>query len=122
MPSHGEKPRSYQEIEVVVRAWCHGERKLPPAVHDTLTPSQRSAGVAIESLRTGDIGLLIGLQLVWFEKNAGAGSNRDHRDRCAYGFDGIRRWLANRTGHYGQRSHAGTERRGRRPQSGNTRG
>jgi hypothetical protein len=51
------------------------ELLLPVALHDTLVSSQRSVGVAIESLRTSDIGLPIGLQLVRFEENAVAGSN-----------------------------------------------
>jgi hypothetical protein len=54
---------------------CRGQRKLPAALRDTLMPSQRSVGVAIESFRTNDIGLLIGLQLVRFEENAASGPN-----------------------------------------------
>jgi len=38
-------------------------------------PWERIVGVAIESLRTSDIGLFICLQLVRVEENAGAGSD-----------------------------------------------
>ena len=52
-----------------------GRRGLTAALRDTVMPSQRSVGVANESRRTSDSGLLIGLQFVRFEENAVAGSH-----------------------------------------------